>query len=511
MNAFLVLAYERGRQAPQQINSAIGMSDLYQRLKQVKNKLVGPSRRNLPKLYMVKVDIKKAFDSINQDNLLKIIDGILKEDIYMIHRHSKVMPSNGMITKRFLPKAIAPNEMPSFLGFARSQAEISKHAVLIDKCDFSFDKLALTSMNKVVHSFESKAAILDLVQEHISENIVKFGSDYYRQTTGVPQGSILSPALCRSVHPTTATFFYDEMEKDVLSDFSQTEDSALLRLVDDFLFISQSQSKAAAFLKKMWQGHPDYGCFINEKKTLTNFDITVNGASIQRCQGNDFPYCGLLINSKTLEIRVDYSRYHGENVRNLLTVVRDLHPGRSIVLKMKKAMQYTCQMAFSDTSFNSISQVMLNIYQNFNFCCMKFHAYLLELCLDPVISSGSIQFLQQQQQRQRRIQFIQPAALYSIVLDIFRVCFGLLHNSRRSTVGVAAGAVFKIGERHVRWLGAMAFLRTLPNLPIYDPLKIMLQEQILNTNQDQNHYFKRILHSVVKDSRNRIMDTIQYQ
>ena len=133
-NAFLILAYERSRQMAS--SSATGMSDLFFRLKQVKEKLVGPSKSNpcvfdlalfvlpsagLPpclfiysfladscgvllfifcrqRLYMVKVDIKKSFDSINQENLLEIIDRTLKEVthtlfllIAVIHLHMSRM------------------------------------------------------------------------------------------------------------------------------------------------------------------------------------------------------------------------------------------------------------------------------------------------------------------------------------------------------------------------------------------------------------------------------------
>ncbi|KAG0021836.1 hypothetical protein BGZ80_001610 [Entomortierella chlamydospora] len=479
MNAFLVLGYERSRQLSQKTGSAMGMSDLYQRFKQVKKKLVkhppiDPNTLKSPKLFMVKVDIKKSFDSINQDKLLEIIDRTLKEDKYMIHRHSKVLPSNGRIMKRFLPRAVAPDEMGSFIGFAIDQAKMSKHAVLVDKAS-------------VVHTYESKRVIVNLIREHVGKNVVKFGKHFYRQTTGIPQGSILSPGLCR--------FFYDEMELNVLSELTNSHDSALLRLADDFLFISQSQEKAESFLKIMSDGHPSYGCYINEKKTIVNFDATLNGTPVQKCPENDFPYCGLLVNAKTLEIRVDYSRYHNEDIRDLLTVGRDMHPGRSITLKMKKAMQHMCQMAFSDTTFNSLQKVMLNIYQNFVFCAMKFHAYCQELRLDPVSAVH-----------------IQPSALPQVVRGIFRACFGLLHNSRRSNVGVAAGAKFAVAERHVHWLGASAFINTLPRLPVYEPLRAMLHDQILGPlARSEKVHFKRMLHSAVKDPRNAIMDNIRFK
>ncbi|KAF9319390.1 hypothetical protein BG003_009165 [Podila horticola] len=373
-NAFLVLACERNRQFVS--SSAIGMSDLYHRLKQLKAKLVDPTQSK--QLYFVKVDIQRSFDSINQDKLMKVVDKVLQEDRYVIQRYSKIMPTNGQITKRFMPNALPINQLSNmqFLDYSRNVAETSKHAVLVDK--------------------------------------------------------------------------------------------ALLRLADDFLFVSRSQEKAVAFLNVMAQGHPEYGCFINQHKTVTNFDVQLNGEPVQKCDGND--------------------------VRNLLTVERTRHPGRSIVLKMRKAMQHQCQMAFADTSFNSLQTVLLNVYQNFVFCAMKFHVYTQELVQDPVTAHH-----------------IQKDCLTAIVLDIFKVCYGLLHNGRRSTMGVVAGAKFEVAERHVKWLGASAFRATLPAIPLYEPLKNVLKERFLvPLNNSEKSHFKRKLFSVVKDPRNEIMKDIKY-
>ncbi|KAG0217535.1 hypothetical protein BGX33_010303 [Mortierella sp. NVP41] len=486
-NAFLILAYERSRQMVS--SSAVGMSDLFFRLKQVKEKLVGSSKSDLPRLYMVKVDIKKSFDSINQENLLETIDRTLKEKKYIIYRHSKVMPANGKMMRRFLPKAIAPDEMPSFLDFAHEQAEISRHAVLVDK---------------VVHTDESKDVVINLIKDHVQENIVKFGRHFYKQKTGIPQGSVLSPALC-----------------------------------------SQRVDKATEFLQIMSDGQPEFGCFINENKTIANFPVSLNGRSVHQSQGNDFPYCGLLLHSKTLEIRADYSRYIDEDIRNLLTVARDLHPGRSIILKMKKAMQHMCQMAFSDTTYNSHPKVLLNIYQNFIFCAMKFHAYVQELFLDSLSTTTTTTSSSSSSTPNNHI--IDPKALPAIVSGIFRAGYGLLHNGRRSTVGITAGVQFQVNERHVHWLGASAFLKTLPgpsaphspssssysSLPsdqqgqgqgqrqsssrlpghIYAPLKTYLKTEIVDRLDidEKKVHFRRILHSTVHDPRNDILDKIRYK
>ncbi|KAG0054339.1 hypothetical protein BGZ83_011445 [Gryganskiella cystojenkinii] len=447
------------------------MSDLYHKLKQLKQKLVDPSVSEPKKLFMVKVDIKKSFDSINQAKLLDVMNSILKEDKYHIHRHSKLMPSNGRIMKRFIKRALPVGEMPPFVDHAQLQAMGSKHALFVDK---------------VVHGYQTKGATLDLLRGHVQQNIVKFGKDFYRQTTGIPQGSILSPALCR--------FFYDEMERNVLTELAQSNDNALVRLADDFLFISRREVNARTFLEQMSAGHHEYGCYINETKTIVNFDMTLNGVPVQKCSGNEFPYCGLLLHTKTMEISADFGRYRGEDIRDLLTVGRDKHPGRSITLRMKKGMQHMCQMAFSDTTYNSLPTVMRNIYQNFIFCAMKFHAYCQELLQDPTSRHH-----------------VRASALPSVVLGILRACFGLLHNGRRSTVGVQAGVKFQVSERHVHWLGAMAFCSILPKLEVYEPMRSVLQEQVLGPlAREERTHFKRMLYSVVKDPRNKIMDGIRY-
>ncbi|KAG6331208.1 hypothetical protein ID866_7880, partial [Astraeus odoratus] len=82
----------------------------------------------------------------------------------------------------------------------------------------------------------------------------------------IPQGSVLSAILC--------SFLYGDLENKKLADFSSTDnsDSVLLRLIDDYLFITTDVGKARSFLDIMTKGHPEYGCMISKEKTMTNFD-----------------------------------------------------------------------------------------------------------------------------------------------------------------------------------------------------------------------------------------------
>jgi telomerase reverse transcriptase len=134
--------------------------------------------------------------------------------------------------------------------------------------------------------------IIKLLREHIKANIVKIGNRHYRQKDGIPQGSVLSSLLCN--------FFYGDMERKHLG-FTKDDGSALLRYVDDFLFITTKKDLAVEFLRVMAQGqdsilpsssttidetdevstgNPEYGCFISPDKTLTNFNATIDGLPV---------------------------------------------------------------------------------------------------------------------------------------------------------------------------------------------------------------------------------------
>lgn len=89
----------------------------------------------------------------------------------------------------------------------------------------------------------------------------QIGNDYYRQMVGIPQGSVLSALLC--------SFFYGDLERQRLP-FARDPSNVkcfhcskwiyadilqeLLRLIDDYLFITTSLSQAKHFLDVMKKG-----------------------------------------------------------------------------------------------------------------------------------------------------------------------------------------------------------------------------------------------------------------
>ena len=69
------------------------------------------------------------------------------------------------------------------------------------------------------------------------------GEDYYLQTQGIVQGSMVSTLLCN--------YYYGAMERDHLQLHS---DELLMRQADDFLFVTPHEENARTFLETMVKG-----------------------------------------------------------------------------------------------------------------------------------------------------------------------------------------------------------------------------------------------------------------
>jgi telomerase reverse transcriptase len=184
--------------------------------------------------------------------------------------------------------------------------------------------------------------ILRLIEEHVKRNIVKIGPHFYLQKSGIAQGSVLSPLLC--------SVFFGHLDEHILMPLLQqipqpdlslrnelnsqregktelldtlevpkvleNDETILLRLIDDSLFISTSQSSVARFVQLMHNGFEEYGCHANQQKTAVSFDLLLNKNQVKKAHGvymtNDgasyMRWSGLLINCCTLEVQADYTR-----------------------------------------------------------------------------------------------------------------------------------------------------------------------------------------------------------
>ena len=293
---FNVFDFERKKQ-PALVGSALfSVGDMYSKLKSFaqKRQAGGSTAR---RLYFVKADAKSCFDTIPQRKLVLIMEQIASEDEYRIARHAEIKASDvcnfrhastiqSKPTRKFVSIARAGTDFPDFDEvIGEGPARVRKNTVFVDG---------------IVQISQKKRKVLELLKDHVERNIVKIGKKFFRQKNGIPQGSILSSLLCN--------YFYAQLEEEKLS-FLEESESILMRLIDDFLLITTNKAHARQFLQIMHDGVQDYGVEVNPAKSLANFELVINGHRVPELDdGVAFPYCGNMINTKTLEITKDRNR-----------------------------------------------------------------------------------------------------------------------------------------------------------------------------------------------------------
>ncbi|KAL0953283.1 hypothetical protein HGRIS_004533 [Hohenbuehelia grisea] len=415
--AFQILTYEK-KAHPGLLGASVFSSDeMHVKLQAFRRRLPKDPFGNMPKLYFVKVDVQACFDTIEQDKLLNILYELLSDEEYMIQRFGKISSVAGKIRRNFVKNGVLEDDHPHFLKYASDLASALRNTIFSDQ---------------VVYQPVKKANLLKLLEEHITENIVRIGPNYYKQMVGIPQGSVLSSILC--------CFFYGDMEKNRHQKFSEDPLSLLLRMVDDYLFVTTNLSAAKEFLGMMVQGHPEYGCFISKEKTLTNFDYDEQVMNVTEAKQRAFPWCGYTIDMKTLAVSVDYSRFYGTDLRNTLTVGRSRKPGTLFVQRMLRLAKSRSHIVYCDPEFHTQNGIYLNVYQNFLILAMKAHGYLCNWGLNTSLNTR-------------------------FVLDAIEQMIRCTYSSVRSSLSATRtkgldrsnGKAFTLQRVVINWLGFQAF------------------------------------------------------
>jgi telomerase reverse transcriptase len=345
---------------PQRLGSAMfSVGDIYQRLKGFKTVLGDTSKP----LYLAKVDVQGAFDSIPQQAVSELMGQIPTQREYKLAKHVEVKPSDLLMTK-----GATVRPLKKWQTWAKATHDRTSFREKLE------ESLALGKRNTVfVESVASRShrtrALMALMTTHIQDNLVKMGKKFYRQKNGIPQGSVLSSTLCN--------YFYADLEQTHLSFLQEDSDSLLLRLIDDFLLITTSRSKAIRFVEIMQGGIADYGVTVNPAKTLVNFDMSISGRPVPRLEtGQAFPYCGSLINPTTLSIWKNHETpSKGAVVFDSLTVEHTRSPGATFKRKLLNAFKIQSHLMFFDTSHNTLQSVLSSIFSAYVETANKTWAY----------------------------------------------------------------------------------------------------------------------------------------
>ena len=333
-----------------------------------------------PDLFFSSADIKHCYDTINQKRLFKLMRSMVDEEMYLT-KDKFVLCSKGdnsamrCIWKK---KTSSPEKFSS--DTPSKLAGQYSHAIFVDG---------------MYCSTETNRKINGLLRDHIFGQVVvangNFGPRYLHQKNGIPQGSILSSMFCNTYFGSLETVLFDNVFDETTSHIirgnaSNECDSVLvqkpnalhllLRIVDDFLLISTDKNASIRFLEKLNGGIPSLGVKVNKDKTRVNYSAPFELACHNRCR-SFFPWCGLLINTATCEITLDYERFHGQKAIDTISVHRLGSEGMNIRKAMKGFVRPRCnqQLLFS-SRINNIDSVRLNFYQTVLLCAIKTTHYI---------------------------------------------------------------------------------------------------------------------------------------
>lgn len=227
-----------------------------------------------------------------------MVDSLMSAKAYQTGKHVEIRPLGAL--QRLDGQHVDPTPLKRWVSHTAPAEDTQSFSQLVQ------NKLVGTKSNTIfvntnMQQQETKDDLMHLLREHVERNVVKMGKRFYRQKTGIPQGSILSSILCN--------YFYAQLEQDVLS-FALESDCLLLRLLDDFLLITTNHQHAERFVRVMHRGHADYGVRIKPSKSMTNFDVITEGdIRVPKCSpATHFLYCGVCIDTTTLEVRKNTER-----------------------------------------------------------------------------------------------------------------------------------------------------------------------------------------------------------
>ncbi|RDW94000.1 telomerase reverse transcriptase [Aspergillus mulundensis] len=373
---YSMLNYERGRRSDILGSSMFSVGDMHSRLKGFKESLVGKGWSQRRPLYFVKLDIQSCFDTIPQAKIVRLVEKLVSEENYHWMKYVEMRLASEFGNMWPLREAEQRKTWSKYLqrigafGKPEHMSDAINNGSVTGRRNTVF-------IDTIAQRDYSGEGLLDILNEHVQNNLVKIGKKYFRQSNGIPQGSVLSSLLC--------SLFYAEMERNVLG-FLHTDDAILLRLLDDFLLITLDSKLAMDFLQVMVRGQPDYGISVNPAKSLVNFAASVDGAQIPRLVDSSlFPYCGSLINTRTLEISKDQDRMldgaetAGAAISDSLSIDSMRNPGRSFHRKALASVKQSMHPMYLDSAHNSLPAVLLNLYKALVTAAMKMYRYTRSL------------------------------------------------------------------------------------------------------------------------------------
>ena len=151
----------------------------------------------------------------------------------------------------------------------------------------------------------------------------------------------------------------------------------IVRVVDDFMFISTEKEAVCRFLTKAHSGLPSLGINVNTEKSRCNFDFQCDSLSVPKAVSNNlFSWCGLLFNTCTGVVHVDYERFSGGRAVDSIVMGNNGCEGLCLMSKMRGFVRPRALPLLYDLRISTIHDIQINYCQAVLLCAIKMHAYI---------------------------------------------------------------------------------------------------------------------------------------
>uniref|UniRef100_A0A3B3D5U9 Telomerase reverse transcriptase n=1 Tax=Oryzias melastigma TaxID=30732 RepID=A0A3B3D5U9_ORYME len=413
------------RSMPSLLGSTVwGLTDIHKVLSSL-----APAQKAKPQqLYFVKVDVSGAYESLPHDKLKQVMSEALspiQEQVFAIRHYAKIWRDSQEDVKKAFAKQVDFSEgdlgsstMENFT-MALQQSSNVHHSVLVEQASTS--------------NLQGKDAV-QVFMQMLSGTVVQYENKTYR----IPQGSVVSSLLC--------CLCYGHMERVLFRDLTKNS-RCLMGLVDDFLLITPDLNQAHTFLRVLLAGASEFGDAFTDVRVLPSHCL--------------FPWCGLLLDTQSLDVYKDYSSYAGLSLRYSLTLGSTHLAGQQMRRKLMSILRLKCHPLFLDLKTNSQESVYKNIYKLVLLHSCRFHVCAQSLPFSQTVANNPSYFLQ-------------------MIWDMVRYADTLIRRCNRGLVLGDKAQTGSIQYEAVKLLFCLCFLLVLSkHRPVYRDLSHPLQKRHL--------------------------------